>query len=63
MQFLLSETLERMLVQSDSHNSPIHPAVASEYEQYAIAHPLVVDYERVADYLSTAIETAREILQ
>jgi len=63
MQFLLSEALERMLVESDSHNSPVHEAVASEYERYAIAHPLAIDYERVADYLPVAIETAREILR
>jgi iron(III) transport system substrate-binding protein len=63
MQFLLSETLERMLVESDSHNSPIHPDVASQYDRYAIAHPLGIDYERVADFLPAAIETAREILR
>ncbi len=63
MRFLLSETLERMLVQSDSHNSPIHETLVSEYEQYAIAHPLVIDYERVADHLPAAIKTGREILK
>jgi iron(III) transport system substrate-binding protein len=62
MEFLLGETLERMLVQSDSHNSPVHASVASEYEQYAIPHALEVDYERVAAYLPEAIEAAREIL-
>jgi len=63
MQFLLSETLERMLLESDSHNSPVHEVVASGYEQYAISHPLTIDYERVADFLPVAIETAREILR
>ncbi|MBN1362320.1 MAG: extracellular solute-binding protein [Sedimentisphaerales bacterium] len=63
MAFLLSETPERMLVESDSHNSPIHPAVAAGHPQYTIARPLAVDYARVADYLPTAIETARETLQ
>lgn len=63
MEFLLSEDLERMLVESDSHNSPIHEAVAREHPDYAIGKPLSVDYGRVADHLATAIETAREILQ
>jgi len=62
MEFLLGETLERMLVQSDSHNSPVHASVAAEYEQYAIPHALKVDYERVAGHLPEAIEAAREML-
>ena len=63
MRFLLSPRLERLLVASDSHNSPVHEAVAQEYPQYAISKPLDADYARVADYLTTAIETAREILR
>jgi iron(III) transport system substrate-binding protein len=63
MAFLLSEDLERRLARSDSHNSPVHPAAAREYRQYAIPKPLAVDYERVADFLPVAIETAREILE
>jgi hypothetical protein len=63
MRCLLSAELERVLVASDSHNSPIHAEVAEEYPQYAIAKPLDVDYARVADYLTRAIETAREILR
>jgi len=63
MAFLLSESLERALVQTDSHNSPIHPAVAAEYAQYAIDNPLTVDYRRVAEQLPVAIETAREMLR
>lgn len=63
MAFLLGETLERMLVQSDSHNSPVHASVAAEYTQYAIPHSLTVDYGHVAECLPEAIETAREILR
>jgi ABC-type Fe3+ transport system substrate-binding protein len=62
MEFLLGETLERMLVESDSHNSPVHASVAEAYPAYAIVHALKVDYERVAAYLPEAIEAAREIL-
>jgi iron(III) transport system substrate-binding protein len=63
MDFLLSEQVENLLVQSDSHNSPIHPAVAQQYEMYAISHPLNIDYEKIADVLNTSIETARENLR
>jgi iron(III) transport system substrate-binding protein len=63
MRFLLSEDLERRLARSDSHNSPVHPAAAREYRQYAIPKPLTIDYGRVADFLPTAIATAREILE
>jgi iron(III) transport system substrate-binding protein len=63
LRFLLSEELERRLVQSDSHNSPLHAEVAAEYPQYAIGHPLRVDYGRVADFLPEAIQAAREILE
>ena len=63
MRFLLSEALERRLVESDSHNSPLHAEVAGEYPQYAIPHPLRVDYGRVADFLPEAIQAAREILE
>jgi iron(III) transport system substrate-binding protein len=63
MRFLLSESLERRLVESDSHNSPLCAEVANEYPQYAIPHPLCVDYGRIADFLPEAIKTAREILE
>lgn len=63
MDFLLSERLEQMLVESDSHNSPIHPALARQYKSYAIPKPLDIDYARVADELPRAIQTARGILR
>jgi iron(III) transport system substrate-binding protein len=63
MQFLLGEELERLLVESDSHNSPIHASVAQTYPQYAIPRPLSLDYGRIADFLPAAVETSREVLQ
>ncbi len=62
MAFLLSEQLEQMLAQSDSHNSPIHPSLSRQFKKYVISKPLDVDYEKVADHLPAAIKTAREIL-
>jgi len=63
MQFLLSEELERLLVESDSHNSPVHTSLAQRYPEYAIPRPLNLDYGRIADFLPTAIESAGEILR
>lgn len=62
VEFLLSEELERSLAASDSHNAPTHASVARDYPQYAIPHPLNLDYGRIADSLPTAIAAAREIL-
>ncbi len=63
MDFLLSEQLEEMLVRSDSHNSPTHKALAEQFKLYTIPKPLDVDYEKIADQLPTAIQTAREVLR
>ena len=62
MDFLLSKQVEQMLARSDSHNSPIHPSLTRQFEEYVISKPLDVDYEKIADHLPTAIRTAREIL-
>jgi iron(III) transport system substrate-binding protein len=63
MEFLLSEKTEKMLVQSDSHNAPIHASLARQFELYAIRKPLPISYEKVADQLPMAIKTAGEILR
>ncbi len=63
MEFLLSEKLEEILATSDSHNSPIHPALQQRFKKYAIDRPLEIDYEEVAGQLKTAIQTAGEILR
>jgi len=63
MEFLLSEQLEEMLVRSDSHNCPIRSSLADQFKKYAIPRPLDLDYERIAEQLPIAIETAREILR
>ena len=63
MEFLLSERLEKMLLSSDSHNCPIRPALAEQFEMYLIPRPLGLDYDKVADHLPTAIRTAMEVLR
>jgi len=63
MEFLLSERLEEMLAESDSHNSPIHPGLQQRFKEYAIERPLEIDYQEVSGHLKTAIKTAGEILR
>ena len=63
MGFLLSERPEEMLVQSDSHNAPVHQELASKYPQYAISNPLKLDYEEITGQLTKAIKAARELLR
>ena len=63
MDFLLSEKLEQMLAESDSHNSPIRPSLAERYKSYKIPKALDVDYAKVADELPMAIQSARGILR
>jgi len=63
MEFLLSEQLEKLLFSSDSHNCPIRPALAKQFKHYIIPKALSVDYDKIADNLTAAIRTAREVLQ
>ena len=62
MAFLLSEDVEEMLAASESHNTPIRPALAKRFAAYAIGKTLDLSYERVADELLRAIREAGEIL-
>lgn len=63
MAFLLSEKTETMLVESDSHNTPIRPALAKRYPQYAVDRALGLPYGRIADHLPEAIRTAGEVFR
>ncbi|MHC4475852.1 MAG: extracellular solute-binding protein [Planctomycetota bacterium] len=63
MDFLLSEKAEQMLAESDSHNAPIHAGLAERFKSYAVANPLSVDYEKVAEHLQIAITTSKGILR
>jgi iron(III) transport system substrate-binding protein len=60
--FLLSETAERILFESDSHNVPVRPALAATKPEYAVPHPMEIDLADVADAMPEAIEKANEIL-
>jgi iron(III) transport system substrate-binding protein len=63
MAFLLSEEVERLLARSDSHNTPVHPAVAAEFPQYAISGRLPVGYEKVAESIPRAVGAAVKALK
>ena len=63
MEFLLSEQLENLLLSSDSHNCPIRPVLAEQFKRYIIPKSLGVDYDKIADNLTAAVRTAREVLQ
>ena len=63
MDFLLSEQVETMLADSDSHNTPVRESLAGKFPDYAIPKPLNVDYEKVTEKLGTAIRTAAGILR
>ena len=53
--FLLSERVERMLAESDSHNVPIRPAVAADYPAYSVPDPMAVDPARIAARMDAAL--------
>lgn len=64
--FLLSEKVERMLAESDSHNVPMRESLRAEFPQYAVPEPLKVDWEKAAAQRERAIETffkAAEIIK
>jgi len=63
MAFLLSDTLERFLAESDSHNSPIHASLFEDFETHRLKTPLEINYEHIADQLTDAIQTARGTLR
>lgn len=54
--FLLSERVERMLAESDSHNVPVRPGLAAEFERYRVPDPESIDYEDVAAAMPRAME-------
>ncbi len=65
MDFLLGGQVEKMLLESDSHNWPVMPNHHTDinlYAEYKISEPLKIDYEVVAENLEYALQRAGEIL-
>jgi iron(III) transport system substrate-binding protein len=61
--FLLSERVERMLAESDSHNVPIREALAGEFPRYAVPDPAQVDYAKAAASMPRAMELCEQHLE
>ena len=61
--FILGGRVETLLAESDSHNTPVAPAVAERFPQYRIPRPLKIDYAEVTEKLNESIRIAREILR
>ncbi len=62
VEFLLSESVERLLAESESHNIPIRPSVATEFATYAIGKPLAIDYREIASQQQAALAAVKEIM-
>ncbi len=60
--FLLSETVERLLADSVSHNIPLGGSVADDYPHYAVPDPLAVDLRRAAELMGEAVRQAMRLL-
>ncbi len=54
--FLVSEEVERMLAESDSHNVPMRESLRAAYPQYDVPDPLKVDWRRAAPLRDKALE-------
>jgi hypothetical protein len=63
MDFLLSAKVERMLAESDSHNIPVHPDLAKEFQKYAPPEPCRANLEQIADSVDDAMKICDEVLE
>jgi len=61
--FLLSEEVETMLAESDSHNIPVSKKLAEKFQQYQVANPMTVDYIKISEAINPALQSAGKILQ
>jgi iron(III) transport system substrate-binding protein len=61
IEFLLSPDAQRLLVLSDSRNTPVDPALADEFKAYAIQSPLHLDLNAVADKIDRAMVICDEV--
>jgi len=59
---LLSAEVERRIAQSDSHNVPLRPGVASEFPSYEIPTPWRPDLSSVADAIPAAMSVCERVL-
>jgi iron(III) transport system substrate-binding protein len=60
--FLLGPDVDMMLLKSDAHTWPVRPVAEPQFRQYALEHPLDINYEEVAENMDLAVKTAGEVL-
>lgn len=62
IEFLLSEEVERMIAESDSHNIPLRPGLSESYPEYAVPDPMRVDLDRAATLHQESVAEAMKLL-
>lgn len=62
MDFLLSERVERLLAESESHNIPVHAALAKSFPDLAVPNPLRISLTEAASMRQEAIAEAMTII-
>jgi iron(III) transport system substrate-binding protein len=61
--FMLSEEVEQMLAESDSHNVPVRPELAKKYSKYAVPSPMEIDYVEVSKAIVPAMQAVGQVLK
>lgn len=56
--FLLSESCERLMAESESRNVPVSPTVAAEFPELAVPDALLVNFSDAAERVPRAVEMA-----
>ena len=64
LDFLLSEKVERLLAESDSHNIPVRAALVADpaFAQYVVKDPMTITLDRVAERMSEALRVCDDVL-
>ena len=66
IEFLLSEDVERLLAESDSHNMPVRASLREAYPQYRLPSNAYTekleDYDAIAKVMDQAVKIAEEVL-
>lgn len=61
--FLLSEQVERLLAESDSHNVPVRPVLRSEYARWAPPAWRPIDYGAIESKIDEALAICQDVLK
>ncbi len=61
--FLLSEQVERLLAESDSHNVPVRPSLQREFARWAPPSWRPLDYQAIESKIEEALSICDEVLK